>query len=226
MGVATTLSAPVGTVLERMKKHDLAEVDAKIVAKGDIPAAAGIDAFQGFAFEDSDEAEDFLKAGPGDRFNLSVEEIGQLKAAREKPDEPGKQSAIDQASRQYREFLLQRYKAYRGSGLAKIGPYARYRGTADPSPRHDLEPSAREVLSGIPQGLAELSGRFTSRDRGEVPLDHPSGREQAHRHFGAPSVADPRFMATRPPCSTGTIRLPTKWRASVRASSTPSATAA
>ncbi|MGH8472532.1 MAG: hypothetical protein ACREVJ_08805 [Gammaproteobacteria bacterium] len=147
MGVATTLSAPVGTVLEGMKKHDLAEIDTKIVAKGNIPATAGIEAFQGFAFEDSDEAEDFLKAGPGDRFNLSVEEIGQLKAAREKPGEPGKQSAIDQASRQYREFLLQRYKAYRGSGLAKIGAYARYRGTADPSAELRLATSSNRVLA-------------------------------------------------------------------------------
>lgn len=133
MGVATILSAPAVTVLERIKKLDLAEVATEILAKGDIPATAGIEAFQGFAFKDSDEAEDFLKAGPGDRFNLSVEEIGRLKAAREKPGEPGMQSSIDRASRQYQEFLLQRYKAYRGSGLAKIGPYARDGGTADPS---------------------------------------------------------------------------------------------
>lgn len=170
MGVATTLSAPVRTVLERLKKLDLAEVDTKILAKGDIPATAGIEAFQGFAFKDSDEAEDFLKAGPGDRFNLSVEEIGRLKAAREKPGEPEKQNAIDQASRQYREFLLQRYKAYRGSGLAKISPYARDGGTADPSAELRLATTSNRVLaryfpefhkawlnypSALPQGTEE-----------------------------------------------------------------------
>lgn len=147
MGVATTLSVPVGTVLERVKKLDLAEVDTEILAKGDIPATAGIEAFRGFAFTDSDEAEDFLKAGPGDRFNLSAEEIAQLKAARGKPGEGGKQNAIAEASRQYRQFLFQRYKAYRGSGLSKIGQYVRDGGTADPAAELRLATTSNQVLA-------------------------------------------------------------------------------
>jgi hypothetical protein len=70
----------------------------------------------------SEEAGALLRAGPGDKVNLSAGEMAEFKA------EP---SATTQATRQQlQRTLLARYQAYRNSGLDGIAPYERGDGRA------------------------------------------------------------------------------------------------
>lgn len=172
-GVATLVAAPVANVIAKLKKADVAAIDPDILAQGDIPTTAGPDAFKGFAFKAKGEAGDFLKAEPGDRFNLSAEEIAQLKAARQKLGDVGGKALIDAASREYREILFKRWQAYRKSGLSGIAPYLRDGRAADPAAELRLATTSSRVLAKyfpqFQQGLLKS------------PADVPAGTEEKFR---------------------------------------------
>lgn len=122
-GAVIYLPATPSKIISFIKKNkNLTSIDTDVTAQGDIPQQATLDAFKGFGFKaGSDEAANFLAATPGSQFNLSTEEFQALQAAN--PEQP------DAASQAYRKILLQRWQAYRRSGLKGIAPYDRGDGT-------------------------------------------------------------------------------------------------
>lgn len=118
-GVAIYLPATPDRIISAIKNKGLATIDNSIHAEGVIPAKATLDTFKGFAFKaGSDEAENFLEATPGSRFNLSKEEFQALQAE-------SSATTAAAASQAYRAILLQRWQAYRANGLNGIAAYDR-----------------------------------------------------------------------------------------------------
>lgn len=122
-GAAIYLAATPSKIIGFIKKNkNLTSIDTEVIAQGVIPQQATLDDFKGFGFKTgSDEAANFLAAKPGSQFNLSTEEFQTLKVAN--PEQS------DAASQAYRKILLQRWQAYRKSGLKGIAPYDRGDGT-------------------------------------------------------------------------------------------------
>lgn len=149
MGVATIIALPVADVIARLSKLDLAAVDPDIIARGNLSPNAGPEAFKAFAFKskDGDEAEALLEAEAGDRFNLSTQEIADLKAASAKLGDVSGKALIDAASEQYRKILFQRWQAYRKAGLSGLGTYTRTGAAADPAAELRLAATSSRVLA-------------------------------------------------------------------------------
>jgi len=106
----------------------------------------------------SDEAKALAGAKPGSAFNLSAAEI---KAFNGLP--AGNQQAVQ---RQLQQMLLQRYQAYRASGLAGIAPYVRGGGS-----EINLASDLRKATQAA-QGLEKYLPKFQA-----VLLDYPKGME-------------------------------------------------
>lgn len=121
-GVAIYVPAAPSKIIGFIKNKGLASIDTEITAQGAIPVQATLDAFKGFGFKaGTDDATNFLQATPGSQFNLSTQEFQALQAT--SPGQP------DAASQAYRKILLQRWQAYRQSGLKGIATYDRGDGT-------------------------------------------------------------------------------------------------
>lgn len=90
-------------------------VDENVQAHGLISGDGTIDQFAALKLGDLEDA--YRKAEPGGDLNLSSSEIQAFEALEGKPA-----SAVEE---QVRKSLLERYRAYRRSGLGGIAPYAR-----------------------------------------------------------------------------------------------------
>jgi len=126
-GAAIYLPAAPSKIIGYVKSKGLTSIDTEVTAEGSIPTQATLDTFKGFSLKaGSDEATSFLAATPGSQFNLSTEEFQALKST--------SSAQSDAASQAYRKTLLQRWQAYRQSGLKGIKTYDRGNGTeANPS---------------------------------------------------------------------------------------------
>jgi len=129
-GAAIYVPAAPSKIIGYLKSKNLTSIDTDVTAEGTIPAQATLDSFKGFSLKPgSDEATKFLAATPGSQFNLSTEEFQALKAA--------SSTQPDAASQAYRQVLLQRWQAYRQSGLKGIKTYDRGNGT-EANPKEEL----------------------------------------------------------------------------------------
>ena len=167
MDTALYLPSPLSKVFAYLQRAELEGIDEDIVAHGEIPPNAGVDAFARFAFlaKEGDEIEGLLNAEPGDRFNLSVGEIDGFKPLKEKLAGAGQQAQAEAVSRHYREILLARWQAYRARGLAGIAPYAHPEGIPAADPAAELRASAASDKS--------LARYYPGLDK--AWLDYPSG---------------------------------------------------
>ena len=121
-GAAIYIPAAPSKIMGFIKNKGLGSLDTAVTARGTIPPQATLDAFKGFGFAaGGDEAANFLATTPGSQFNLSTQEFQTIQAANSA--QPGAASQI------YRKILLQRWQAYRQSGLKGIAPYDRGDGT-------------------------------------------------------------------------------------------------
>lgn len=121
-GVVIYLPTAPSKVIQFINNKGLASIDTDVTAQGAIPPQATLDAFKGFGFKAGDnEAEDFSQAAPERRFNLSTQEFQSLR------DTGSAQP--DGASQSYRKILLERWQAYRKSGLKGIATYDRGNGS-------------------------------------------------------------------------------------------------
>jgi hypothetical protein len=121
-GAAMYLPAAPSKVVGFIKSKGLASIDTDVMAEAAIPLQASLDTFKGFSLKaGSKEATNFLAATPGSQFNLSTQEFQGLQAT--------SSSQPDAASQAYRKVLLQRWQAYRKSGLKGIATYDRGNGT-------------------------------------------------------------------------------------------------
>ncbi len=120
-GAAMYMPSEPSKVADLIKREDLESLDEAVNAAGVIPLNATLDTFKDFGFRaESVEAEDFLSATPGFRFNLSKQEFQTLRTINT--------TQANVASEVYREFLWQRWQSYRKNGLQGISPYDRGNG--------------------------------------------------------------------------------------------------
>ncbi|MFM8332863.1 MAG: hypothetical protein ACKN9T_14360 [Candidatus Methylumidiphilus sp.] len=152
-GIAVYVAAPLAKVVGYIKKGNFAGLDTTLVAKGEIPDGATVAAFKAFSLS-AEEAQDLQEVEAGDKFNLSAEEIASFASLK-----GADKNAVTQ---RYREILLQRYQAYRQSGLAGVAQYARDGAPADP---------AAELRTATERG-SELIKSY-SADLYEVWLNYP-----------------------------------------------------
>jgi hypothetical protein len=105
-----------------------------------------------------DTAEAFLKARPGESLNLSAGEIAAFKTLQS----TGPQAALPQV----RQMLLDRFQAYKASGLAGIAPYDRGGRTTDVA--QELR-QASDALAVLRQYMPALQRALTDYPRATVP---------------------------------------------------------
>lgn len=146
-GAAIYVPAAPSKIIGYLKSKNLTSIDTDVTAEGSIPAQATLDSFKGFSLKTgSDEATKFLAATPGSQFNLSTEEFQALKAT--------SSAQPDAASQAYRQILLQRWQAYRQSGLKGIKTYDRGNGTeANPNAELRAATVQTKVLATYFPGL-------------------------------------------------------------------------
>jgi len=135
VGVAMILPVALPQVADYIKHSSLGASEANILASGPLAGNADINTFGKFAFTDKqlDEAKAFLEAEPGEKFNLSKPELDSLKNLHDSLKDADDKTLLKAANQQYRKILLQRFQAYRKSGLTGIASYSRGKSTADPA---------------------------------------------------------------------------------------------
>ncbi|MGR8941076.1 MAG: hypothetical protein ACU83V_04680 [Gammaproteobacteria bacterium] len=140
-GVVMYLPASPSKIIQLIDKKGLASIDSDIMAQGNIPVQAALDAFKGFGFKaGSDEAADFLEARPGSEFNLSFEEYKSLRNA--------SSTKANEASQVYQKLLFERWQSYRRNGLKGIATYDRGNGKeANPGGELRAATQANKVLA-------------------------------------------------------------------------------
>lgn len=136
IGMAMILPVALPKIIDYIKRGNLTATESDLIASAPLANNADINSFKKFAFNDKqlDEAKAFLEAEPGDKFNLSKPEIDSLKSLQATMEDADDKTLLKAANQKYREILLQRFLAYRKSGLSGIAPYSRENGkTADPA---------------------------------------------------------------------------------------------
>ncbi len=168
MDVALFVPQRPAKVFAYLQQAEVEAIDSDVLAHGEIPPGAGVEAFGrlGFSASDGEEVEGLLNAEPGDRFNLSAGEIDGFMQLQEKlskvTDEAARAEAV---SRHYREILRQRWHDYRAKGLAGIAPYAHAEGIPAAEPAAELRASAASDRS-LARFYPELNKAW---------LDYPAG---------------------------------------------------
>ena len=135
IGVTMVLPVALPRIVDYIKRGNLGATESNIIASGSLANNADINSFKKFAFTDKqlDEAKAFLEAEPDDEFNLSKSELDSIKSLQASLEDADNKTLLKAASQKYREILLQRWSAYRKSGLSGIAVYSRDNGKADPA---------------------------------------------------------------------------------------------
>lgn len=135
IGVAMILPVALPQVVDYINRSSLGASENNIIVSGSLANNADINSFEKFAFTDKqlDEAKAFLEAEPGEKFNLSKSELDKLKNLHDSLKNADDKTLLKAANHKYREILLQRFQAYRKSGLSGIAAYSRNKSNADPA---------------------------------------------------------------------------------------------
>ena len=122
-------------ILDYIRKGNLTITENDLITTGPLFADSNLSSFQKFGFNNTqfDEAKTFLNTKPGHSFNLSKQELDSLKSLQPSSKDIDRETLIKTANQKYREFLLQRFAAYRKNGLSGIAAYSRAEGIADPA---------------------------------------------------------------------------------------------
>lgn len=147
-GIAAYVQAPLDKVIAFVKRGDFASLDSTVTAQGEIPTNATVDALKRFSLSGK-EAQNLLEVEAGSDFNLSQEEIARFTALKDTLGSADKKAMADGVSKAYRDILLQRYNAYKTSGLSGIAPYTRG-GSDQADPAAELRQAA-EASIGVGQ---------------------------------------------------------------------------
>ena len=136
-------------VAERLRAISLLQAKqegaSKHAIRGPIKGDGLSAAFRGVHFTEPDEIEALLAAKPGDKFNLSTDEIGLFqKLAAGVNGKPAAERA-EAVNATYRRVLEGRYLAYTRGGLGALKPYARDKG-AQTSPGQELAATTESML--------------------------------------------------------------------------------
>lgn len=135
IGLAMLIPTPLSKIVAYIKQGNLTMTESDLIATGPLFTNADLSSFEklGFTNQQIDEAMSFLVAKPGHAFNLSKQEFDSLKAFPINLKNADPEALLKAANQKYREFLLQRFKDYKKSGLSGIAIYNRKDGIADPA---------------------------------------------------------------------------------------------
>lgn len=143
-GIVLYLPVPVADVANALRHGKLSAMDTDVAAYGTLTAAGEANLLSGLVLSEED-AQNLLEAAPGDKVNLSAQEIERLQALKETLQRTPARPVAEAVSQQYREFLAQRFAAYRHGGVGAIGSYAR-EDSLDSSPALELRQAAQADL--------------------------------------------------------------------------------
>ncbi|PXW83879.1 hypothetical protein C8R34_12517 [Nitrosomonas sp. Nm84] len=134
IGLAMLIPVALTKIADYIKLGNLTYTESGLIASGPLSENADLRSFEQFGFsnEQLGEAKSFLNAKPGDSFNLSKHEFERLKSFKIDLQGADNKTLLKAANEIYREFLLQRFIAYRKRGLAGIAAYDRQRSSTDP----------------------------------------------------------------------------------------------
>lgn len=134
IGLAMIMPVALTEIADYIKLGNITDTESDLIASGPLSANADLRSFEqlGFSSKQLGEAKNFLNAKPGDSFNLSKHEFEKLKSSQADLQGADNEAILKAANQKYREFLLERFVAYRKKGLAGIAAYDRQGGSADP----------------------------------------------------------------------------------------------
>ena len=170
----------------------LAAIDRTVLEYTVLPQNAGIEDFKGLGWRKNagKETEWLLEAEPGERFNLSPEEIQTLEKLK-------KTESSKAALKAYHNLLFNRFRAFVDGGLGKVAPYVRSGG--------DLTYPGKEIQRGFSRFadfLQVLPG--FSKAVIDYPLNQPENLKEIQRGFA--QFAD--FLQVLPGFSKAVIDYP------------------
>jgi hypothetical protein len=131
--LAVTLIAvikhPYGEVIDAVKGNRLFQFHKHVLDFAEIKGEPQVSKFQelGFTAGEIDEVHALLAAKPGDKFNLSAAEIGQLQTLQAETKGLDDAALIEAVNNLFRTFLTERLRHYQETGLGGIAPYRRGR---------------------------------------------------------------------------------------------------
>jgi len=146
-GVMLLIRRPLADVVEvcfdgeTFRRHSKV-LEYRLISEG---LQSGPDAERAFAdlrltAGESAEPERLLRAAPGKKYNLSVDEIARFRSIDHKDPKAG-----ERVSEIYREILIERHRSYLESGLGATKPYSRADGRRQ-SPGQQLTSAAESAL--------------------------------------------------------------------------------
>ncbi len=109
-------------VLEQVREVPSIIPQKYLIEYGDIDADTAFDGV-GYTLDEYEHADNFLQAKVGKEFNLSNEEVAEIR--RFAAGANSKQQRVEAASRAMRHILRTRFASYRADGLAGVAPYQR-----------------------------------------------------------------------------------------------------
>lgn len=142
VGLAWYFPVPLAKVVGYFRQDNSISLDVGITAHGILMPHSEAGSLATVTLS-REEAQVLLNAEPGDKFNLSLQEIEKLKSFKQTLKQMPHKAIEDVTGEQFRAILLQRYKAYRHSGTNAIAPYAREEGL-DSKPSLELRQAANE----------------------------------------------------------------------------------
>jgi hypothetical protein len=149
-GIAMYVKASPAKFVDLVKRGSLLAADPDVIARGDLAAGSGAEAFAKFAYTaaQADEARGLLEVKPGSDFNLSSQEIASFQALQSRIDTGNDKAVAEAVSANYRALLAERLKAYQQGGLKSIAAYDRGGGEkADPSGELAADTRENKVLA-------------------------------------------------------------------------------
>lgn len=134
VGLAMIIPASLSEIVNYINEGHLNINEVDLISSMPLLEKADIRSFKEFGFtaQQMKEAKSFLKAEPGELFNLSQRELDNLRSLQGKLKNSDDTRILKLANQKYREFLLNRYTTYREKGLAGIDSYIRDEGLTDP----------------------------------------------------------------------------------------------
>lgn len=156
VGLSMYLDVSPAKLVTFFKRGDLTMVDPDVISFQEI-AENDTDPFKEFIFTpaQADEARDLLMVKPGNRFNLSSEEIKSFEALRKNSAGWSEKNLINAVSEHYQQILLQRLQKYRKQGLAGIAPYARKKNEVNPAEELRIAARNSKLFAPFPTELRE-----------------------------------------------------------------------
>jgi hypothetical protein len=175
IALVAAIDRPYAYMIDALRGNRLFQYNEFILDFAEIEGAAEKNKFAeiGYTIDEIDEVRALLAAEPGEKFNLSADEIRTLEALRVQAASLDDAALLDVINDALREFLANRLRRYQEEGLEGIASYQRGRKKAT-SPAEELDaanvamedmrrsvPNFHRVLQNFPGArIREVEHRF------------------------------------------------------------------